>query len=411
MGVGKHVIFLGAGASCGSGYPVANGLRLLISSRHNWQKALAKYEDKHNVKEARLQKVGLDFWDKHKDALDLFRSGGFGTLDEFCKLAGGFSFQDEINNLRIVLRAALGLFNPEEQFEKSEYYSFVQNLFNDDLQTLRDDITVLTYNYDPYLEYLLYRALEVRHKVRRKGRSAAIDAEEAGKIGAHQRRLNAVTSGMNLISEHGWLGDQNSFCVLQLHGSIASPVDSVADYEQLFTASVEHRAMSLFMDNAAQIIPPVVFPWEVITSNGFVEKDTFPFRNHPVLKNLFRGIWERAQRDVQAAKKISFVGLSMHEYLFDGLKYLFKDKSGQAEVVIANPDNTGFAPIGSGPDWSRISYSPGRVVSDLLSDVAKNMVRMGVRDGRPPGSGDVTLIRDFDSFIKTQMKPVVEKAS
>jgi hypothetical protein len=47
MSAGKHVIFLGAGASHQSGYPLANGLRLLISSRHKWEEAVANYETKH----------------------------------------------------------------------------------------------------------------------------------------------------------------------------------------------------------------------------------------------------------------------------------------------------------------------------------------------------------------------------
>jgi hypothetical protein len=41
------------------------------------------------------------------------------------------------------------VFNPEEHFEQSEYYSFIQALFKDDQTSLRDDIVVLTYNYDP----------------------------------------------------------------------------------------------------------------------------------------------------------------------------------------------------------------------------------------------------------------------
>ena len=41
------------------------------------------------------------------------------------------------------------LFNPEENFEKSEYYGFIQSLFKDDLLSLRDrynspDITIMT---------------------------------------------------------------------------------------------------------------------------------------------------------------------------------------------------------------------------------------------------------------------------
>jgi hypothetical protein len=43
MATGKHVIFLGAGASKNSGYPLANDLRLLISSRNKRENAFRKY--------------------------------------------------------------------------------------------------------------------------------------------------------------------------------------------------------------------------------------------------------------------------------------------------------------------------------------------------------------------------------
>jgi len=142
MSTGKHVIFLGAGASHGSGYPLANELRLLISSRKHWEKKLRDYAEQHNRFPGTFVDMGLPFWDKHIQALTLFRNGGFATLDEFCLLAGG-KFQKEINGLRRLVRAALGLFNPEEHFEDSEYYGFVQALFKEDLKSLREDITVL----------------------------------------------------------------------------------------------------------------------------------------------------------------------------------------------------------------------------------------------------------------------------
>ncbi len=36
----KHVIFLGAGASASSGYPLVNDLRLLMSSRAHFKKSV-----------------------------------------------------------------------------------------------------------------------------------------------------------------------------------------------------------------------------------------------------------------------------------------------------------------------------------------------------------------------------------
>jgi hypothetical protein len=146
-----HIIFLGAGASHGSGYPLANGLRLLISSRNKWEDALVKYESAHGLMNRPISNLGMEYWDRHVDALKFFRNGGFATIDEFCKLAGGSKLHNEIHGLRCLLRAALGLFNPEEHFEKSEYYSFVQKLFKSDQMSLREDITILTYNTIPIL--------------------------------------------------------------------------------------------------------------------------------------------------------------------------------------------------------------------------------------------------------------------
>ena len=151
----KHIIFLGAGASYGSGYPLANGLRLLVSSRQKWREALAKYEEEHKLEKDAIVKPGLAYWDHYKESLELFREGGFGTLDEFCKLAGASELHDEINDLGHLVRAGLALFNPEAQFEKSEYYAFVQSLFNaEDLATLREDVTVLTLRCSPFVRPL-----------------------------------------------------------------------------------------------------------------------------------------------------------------------------------------------------------------------------------------------------------------
>jgi hypothetical protein len=58
---GKYVIFLGAGSSKGSGYPLANELRLLTSSRKKWEEALDKYEKNHRLMERPIQVMGLNY--------------------------------------------------------------------------------------------------------------------------------------------------------------------------------------------------------------------------------------------------------------------------------------------------------------------------------------------------------------
>jgi hypothetical protein len=216
--MGKHVIFLGAGASRGSGYPLANDLRLLISSPRKWEEALTNYEDKNKLVGRPITNAGMTYWNKHADALNLFRNGGFATIDEFCKLAGGSSFQKEINDLRCLVRAALGLFNPEDNFEKSEYYAFIQALFKEDLVSLRDDIAILTFNYDPYLEFLLYRALEQRWKVTHRGKSILPSPEDLAETAEFHNTLNAATSGFHNCNNLKWLGNESTksnFCVLK----------------------------------------------------------------------------------------------------------------------------------------------------------------------------------------------------
>ncbi len=410
MKIGKHVIFLGAGASNGSGYPLANDLRLLVASRNRWEQELVKYETKYNLANRPIRVDGMAFWDRHAEALNLFRNGGFGTLDEFCKLAGGFQFQDEINGLRQVVRAALGLFNPEESFEKSEYYGFVQSLFDKDLVTLRKDVTVLTYNYDPYLEFLLYRAIEQRWKVRRRGKSLVMTDEDVARTKAHQNMLNAVTSGFFVPGNDEWLDSketEQTFRVLKLHGAIGLVTDQVADFECLFTADAGARAERLLTGNANRLPAPVLFPWEIMSDKGFVEKEAFPLQNFGPMYPLLRRIWERARYEVQAAEKISFVGLSMHSYLLDGLKHLFKGKKGIVEVVVANTDNTVFVPGRTETHWNNIPHSPAFAVAKVLAEVAPEMKRVGIPSGRHQSDGDITLVKDFASFVKTQMAPVL----
>jgi hypothetical protein len=409
MAFGKHVIFLGAGASKVSGYPLANDLRLLISSRERWHKALLDYERKYYSGESPISSKGMQYWDQHRPALELFRNGGFGTLDEFCKLASGFQFQAEINGLRCLVRAALGIFNPEEHFERSEYYGLVQSLFNDDLRSLREDITILTYNYDPYLDFLLWRALEHRWKVTRRLSSPVMDEAETQKHFQHDRNLNSATSGFYSHQDLNWLvqtKDKASFSLLKLHGSICYYEDDVTGFENLFSKSPKDRAASLFANESDRILPPMVFPWEIMGNGGFAKTSPFPSGLSRSSLPLFQGIWERARRDVLAAEKISFVGLSMHSFLLDGFKYLFEGKQNKVEVVIANPDNTEFVRGRSGTHWNNLPNSPGAILSEFLRNGAPKMSRFGRLADGAEADEDFTLVRDFSSFVRVQMKPL-----
>ena len=371
---------------------------------------MAEYEDKHKISGRRITKPALDYWLYHGVALELFRKGGFATVDEFCKLAGPL-YQSEINNLRSLLRVALGLFNPEENFEQSEYYGFIQSLFRDDLSSLREDVIVLNYNYDPYLEFLLYRALANRFKVLRRLKSAVLNSEDEAQIKEHEKVIDSVTSGFGSLGNSSWLGDKDSkpsFCVLKLHGSIVSTVNLATDFNILFSddeGSVVQRGEKLFGEGEHKYTPPILFPWEIMNEKGFIEQDSFPIPNAPALYSLFRGIWERARREVQTADKISFVGLSMHSYLIDGLKFLFEGKVGEAEICVANRDNTTFVPGRTETHWNRLTNSPAYAVSKILDKVASKMKRWGKTPNMSHADGDITLVNDFSEFVKTQMKP------
>ena len=402
MNTGKHVIFLGAGASKGSGYPLANKLRLLISSRKNWEEALRDYAKQHNRMPETFVDMGLPFWDKHAQALTLFRNGGFATLDEFSLLAGQ-QFQNEINGLRSLVRAALGLFNPEDHFEDSEYYAFIQALFKEDLISLREDISVLTYNYDPYLEFLLHRALVHRTQIRGTGQPAyLIEKEDYAHKENYSKALGAVTSGFDASNDRRWLEEdkiQPRFCLLKLHGSICREVDTVAGYKTLFEDDPLKRAQSLFGRLACSDTPLVLFPWEMMTKQGFVGKGRdstlFQFFGGSVYE-LFRGIWERAKREVESAHKISFVGLSMHQFLSDGLGYLFEGKKDKVE-------NAPFDRIRSETHWNNLPNSPAKKLSQILGIVAPGMRWSGYGVPRKREDGEITLVKDFEAFIKTQM--------
>lgn len=397
----KHVIFLGAGASHASGYPLANGLRLRISSLKNWDGELRKYQGPNEE----VASKGADYWKHHEEGLKLFREGGFATLDEFCNLADRSQLKNGVNKMRGMVRAALGIFNPEDHFETSEYYNFVQALFKDDLVSLRDDISVLSYNYDPYLPFLLSRAIRVRYQVKRTTQGVlAVQADHD-----HDHHLNSVTSGFYSPTDGNWLTVKNgprSFCFLQLHGSICFPTrpSKGVDYTTLFESERNDRASQLFDVNDNNIIP-ILFPWEIGVKSNFANQSDFPF-NDGHLQKLFQGVWERAKSEVQAATKISFVGLSMHQFMFDGLKFLFDGKEDKVEIVIANPDTASFIGAKREKHWQKTPHSPGSVLSNMLKQVAPKMARFGMFPGEGPSDGDFTLVNDFGEFIRTQMRSV-----
>jgi hypothetical protein len=169
------------------------------------------------------------------------------------------------------------------------------NLFHKGLFPLRDDFAILTFNYDPYLPYLLSKAYETRCKA-------------LGKQG-EANAVNAITSGFRARLV-GPLEQGDDLCVLQLHGSIAWPTTSESEdtiwYYHLFGTDLQERVQKLCFSNARRTCPPIIFPWEVfddksqiINEREFCLKhdcDTAGEQSGYVgirLHQIFEAIWKR----------------------------------------------------------------------------------------------------------------------
>jgi hypothetical protein len=379
----KHVIVLGAGASVGSGYPDANRLRVLMSSRDELSAHFAQLGGADTTSL-------LGCFDHFKTAVHYFRDGGFASVDEFCKLAGRGHLANEVTELKKLMRLVLCLHNPELHFEKSEYYRFIQKLFINDDWKLRDDIVVLSYNYDPYLEYLLSRAYQVRYHV------------NTGKKDSPPG-WNSVNSGMFLLGEKSWMNEKG-FALLKLHGSAVYPAfdsRSRLSWVDLFgSKKIGYHVTDRFPRLCSGLSvepPPIIFPWEMIDKGGnFLEAKDFPLEGSE-LHSVFSAVWCQAQEAVTQADKISFVGLSMHPYLEDGLRFLFQRKSGQVEIVVANRGNQ--LPHGSSEsDASRDSRCPAGRVREFLR---KNCPSLASKT--QPHTLLIRCLLSFEEFIWQEM--------
>jgi hypothetical protein len=271
--------------------------------------------------------------------MDLFRHGGFATVDEFSNLAST-KYPEHVQRMKHLMMLGLLLHNPEDKFETSDYYPFIQKLFEDNhLHCLKNNVTVLSYNYDCYLEFLLLKAQSIRRRL-------------AGYSASEDWLKNTLTSGFFLPTETTCLTSSvDTFRLFKLHGSIAYANETA--HQQIFTASIQERFKVLEKLNFKHYVPPVSFPWELFDEAGnFIHYQEFIFGKQPkdsqeqsdatILYNLYDTIWRGAREAVRKAKKISFVGMRTHPYLDTGLKYLFDGKDGNVEVVVANPENEYF---------------------------------------------------------------------
>ena len=400
----NHVIFLGAGASDSSGYPIGNKLRLRISCQKHLSAALHQ--------DGKIDAETISACVNHasnSEAVEVFRHGGFGTVDEFSKLASE-NYPQHVQDMKKLMRLAFAVHNPEDKFQESDYYPFIQRLFrDDDLSNLKSHITVISFNYDCYLEYLLLTAYQHRQKL-------SGNDEEISDF-----YKNKLTSGFYNLNDLEWAEQNANFNYFKLHGSIAFARDSKFGYESLFLRSAKERLQMFRRDNKPENLPtpPIVFPWELFGAGGFIDESEFIFtrtasaaREKEVASMLYQAYkktWTSAREQISRAEKISFVGLSMHPYLDEGFGFLFQNPPKAASIVVANPINEHYR-----NEKSRLHAASlcNKVVS-LLGKVAPNMKLMRSQSEDDGGfdmesfgktyEPDVTPRYSFKEFIEREM--------
>lgn len=416
----KHVIFLGAGASRTSRYPLGEELRTdwLSSEDALLTRVLEYVPDEgqipmtvvpegslggalpHQVKGLLKEAVRSSFHDWFKpfaESLDLFRNGGFGTIDEFC-----FHVRDsratDVPKLKSLLAFVLGMHDPEKHFAVSDYYSMLQRLFlPQSLAELRPDVAILSFNYDPFLEWLLDRALHVRLLTLGKTKAEI-----------HKRQTASVTSGFGFGGVPA-IEKGTGFCLLKLHGIILWPQKSACEahdteppgcsYHDLFECAHGLDRFKLLSSVCRNYEAPIIFPWEILRGGQFIPQQEFCLAD-AILKNprgvsyrrgrlaldadaysIYRAIWTRARQEVQEATRISFVGLSMHSYLDEGLRFLLDGKRRGLEWSITDGYSSDFN--------HTMPSSPARRASLLLQSLGHG--------------GDPTLWADFGQFIRHEL--------
>jgi hypothetical protein len=438
----KHVIFLGAGASYTSGYPLAAELRVIFSSPGAFQNYItSKLND---------SALTADFFQRFKEyekMIHLFREGGFGTIDEFSFLSRG-RFRDGVQILKWFMSLIFALHNPEipypksrthpndktTAFEYSDYFPFIQKLFNKEYHELRDDVAILTYNYDPYLEFVLDRAYTTR--------------KTAAAVKGWRYDSTNFFSGLS-DRKADVLLERPGFCFLKLHGTSVLKSFSPSDWQgetALLHEDVFLRRQDLIeklkrkkrqateetpigVDKDIICAPPIFFPWEILKEDGeFVtEADFRSFEGKAgstdtrfsggSFYSVFKVIWQRAQKEIIDAEKISFVGLSMHEFLKPGLRFLFKErirkfKTSTARDVDSNLEIILACPSAWSPGETFRSLprpnSPAAKLASMLSEVNPEMARKekGLIYSHNSGKnavGGIVCYDNFKNFIEAEM--------
>jgi hypothetical protein len=386
----KHVIILGAGASDTSGYPLNKKLGTILSSHEGFEQYARDQDTAPQLK----QKLIKDFKEKLEEWLLPFRNGRFDTVDEFSSQFRD-SLKPVVQNLKWYTAWAFVLHNPQESSgscetgnttgpETSDYLTFVKKLFKEGTSCLREDIAVLTYNYDAYFEFLLSSAFK-------------------GRLGDNHAQIpTAFVSGLGDLDAHALL-KAKGFCFLKLHGTSVLPVfvpppgrrNRAFTFDNFFVDRAQLGKLPDPIRVGRPETPPIFFPWELITKRGgFVTKQGFKFTvGSRQYYDIFKAIWQRGQREVTEAERISFVGFSAHPFMEHGLRFLFKARARQIKagtklplkLVTANPDSVPEGHHGNTPP-------PGGHVDRLQKLLEAACPGL-------PGLGEIVCYPDFESFL------------
>ena len=400
----KHVIILGAGASFTSGYPMNNSLGTILSSPAGFERYVRDQDAASQLKE----KLIMQFKQKEEKGLLPFRNGRFDTVDEF-------SFHQSHNTRNVVVQElkwyttlVFVLNNRQENSgscqrgdtigsESSDYLALVKKLFKEGAPCPREDIAVLTYNYDAYFEFLLSSTFK-------------------GRLGDNYAQIpTAFLSGLGDLDADALLKAEG-FCFLKLHGTSVLPVfvppprrrNRAFTFDNVFVDRAQLGELPDEVKVGRPETPPIFFPWELITEKGeFVTKedlnDTVGSRQY---YEVFKAIWQRGQQEITPAERISFVGFSGHRFMEPGLRFLFKARARQIkagtkrplEVVTANPDSVPKGHRGNAPP-------PGGHVDRLQKMLEAACPGLPFADLPPgkPGLGKVACYPDFKSFLYAEL--------